>query len=183
MAGKYIFLVPGYGTTPTPELWLYAMRIAEGINEEHPDLLVISGGESQKVSHPGMTEAQLLWEMIQPKLMDHPHIFLETGALTSLDNVLNVTVMIRASIPSEDVAESRIVVACERNRWWKMFWLVWLALPEYRGRISVLPVQWEFGPLPKIKQSVSTFGELLAFHWPWLAERGRESRRRRAERI
>ena len=182
MLGRHIFIVPGYRPSRTPELWKYADAVSQSINKEYPDLVIFSGGESQRATNPGVTEAGLLWEMVRSKLLHHQHIILETEALTSLDNIINVAPMIRQWVPTEGVAESIVTISCEWNRRWKMYFLAWLALPEYRGRIKVVPVRWERGLLPCLKQAVSTFGELVAFFWPWLAERGRESRRRCAQR-
>lgn len=174
MAGKHVVIVPGYGVNPTPELQKYCKNVRSFVENHYVDLLIPSGGESSHCTKPGLTEARVMWELINGEkgLRHTPHVIFEEESLTSIGNIENSSKKMREwlSANHERIDSVMITIFSEWYRFKKMVAFADHFLPECKTNTQFCTIQWERGFKPAIKQIISTKIETEALRRPWLRE-------------
>ena len=181
-----VLVVPGYGCILTQELKKYLNQVIVWIDEWRPNIVLFSGGFTQRQKAPGVSEAALMREYVLGHVSYTDFtVAVDEYSYTTLDNIQNATELM-ASLHyagEEGGGGIEVQIFSEANRRFKVGVLARLAMLSRVKKIEVKSVAWEHGLIPKLKQVISTFAELAAFFIPSLARRFCESRIRRAEHI
>lgn len=178
--GRWVedFVVLGYGVRLVPELCMYLDYVIKEANLIRPKCIFLTGGESQRGTNPGRTEARVMHEYLLTHDLD-PEIVcvLEEKALSTVENLLNVSALLQhhATVPT-----NKLRIFCEATRKRKVSLLASRVLPEYRDRIFVEPVSWEKGWKPFMREIPSTAIEYAALYWPAARQLVRELKEERA---
>ncbi len=107
-----VFIVLGYRCELTPALGAYLDRVAAVAREQHPALIISSGGATNQRTHPGLTEARLIADyLVDTQGLSIP-VALEARARTTLENLRLVSHLLE----QRGLARARLVVFCDRVR-------------------------------------------------------------------
>lgn len=181
-----VLLVNGYGChyEHTPLASIYLPMVVQFCKVWQPDMIIFSGGQTQKKSAPEVSEAGLMKSVVAPQLSYEPvRMCLNTTAFTTLDNVQGASRFIHEWFPGQ---KTQITIFCEATRALKVNILArhfLIHLVESIDDIRIETASWERAD-PK-KELLATVYDYLAITLPWLglAERARRFRIRRSEEI
>lgn len=211
----HVLIVNGYGChtmseVPEFDRFLVGYRryldeVASFINEEDPDMIIFCGGETQRKTAPGLSEAEIMYEYVYPKvrhtrrnqIRKNPSWFgglitrwiREKDSYTTLENSRNAANRICFEICGQSIDGNfkvRITHMCEAIRAANVKMLDRHFMADYLEDIDDLvikTVSWERGD--PFKQAGNLIYNKLAITFPWLglAKRERRRRIRRAKHI
>lgn len=207
---KIILVVNGYGChLDTPLGWVYLPKVLRFIEEHYTEifLVVFCGGETQKKTAPGISEAQLMYNWIitrlqrdrkcsEEEILEQIQFAIEHESYTSFENsrlaakdYINPAMLFHEAVPSDVY----IVHFCEALRAPTVIMLdrhFMLQFVESIDDIMVETASWERTDPFKMtiwngKFPGGFFANWLALKFPWLglAEWEGRRRRRRSEQI
>jgi hypothetical protein len=175
----HILIVCGYGCHLVPELKGYLDRVIEFCNKHQPKWILLSGGYTQKKSAPGISEAHLMLDYVQPKLTYYPGMmFIDDDSYTSPDNIERAVRRIRSYNPKCLEGDLILTVFCEATRALKIDLLV---RHFFGRRADIETASWE--RMAPTKQIISTLYDLAAIKIPLLARYWRWLRIRKSYRV
>lgn len=174
----HFVVVNGYGCHVNAEVQEYLDEVVRFINEHEPSYLILCGGQTQRKTAPGITEAAVMAIYIRQRLSHVPMFILEDDSLTTLENVQNATRRILNCIPryGNYWPSVEMTVFCEAQRALKTLILYWFLLPQmhqyYDCRIRVKTSSWELGnPLKELSHLLFDLAALWVPGLTWYAHR------------
>lgn len=184
MKGKpHVVVVNGYGChLDTPLGDVYLPRVVRFINETQPDLIVFSGGETQRKTAPGISEAELMRKFVMPRLDRLPEkgFGCDAHSYTTLENACGAAIWVNTHLSSKKV---RVTFCCEATRAANVVMVgrhFFYGLIDSIDDLTVETASWERAD--PFKQVQNLLYNKLAITYPWLglAERERNKRIRRS---
>lgn len=187
MDRKLIVIVYGYGCHLTDRYKEYLRRVANFLGSNLVDWLIFCGGESQKKSAPGISEAGLMrdflegdgendWHEAYVGKRPLPKIFTESTSLTTPENVCFTATFLTKFDPKN----YQLVIFCDASQALKVKILAEEIFPEHEIQIETCDFS---GRGEAKKQLKATILEVLALKLPVLARWHHNQRVKRAERI
>ncbi|OGN06717.1 MAG: hypothetical protein A2669_00065 [Candidatus Yanofskybacteria bacterium RIFCSPHIGHO2_01_FULL_48_25b] len=181
-----VVVVCGYGCHLNTQLRSYLDRVAEFINRHNPQLVILCGGETQKKTAPGRTEASVMAEYLVDVHQKTPRFQVSPDSFTTFENIRDAVDVIRRQVWRVGRCGGfmvRVTIFCEAQR---APLVVMLArhfmggLVESIDDITVGTGSWE--RQDPFKQVWNMIASKLAIKFPRLgiAERQRSSRIRRS---
>ena len=184
---RTIVVVCGYGCHLDTPLRPYLDRVVKFVEENRTGLLILCGGETQKSSAPGVSEARLMRNYVARKIPPSCHLLIAQSSYTTYENIKCATALITQI---EDLSmfsvsgRNKIVVFCEAQRAATVIMLArHFLLPFVAGidDITVETASWERAdPFKHVKNLVYN---RLAIKFPFLARREGRKRRERSKYI
>ena len=186
-----VLVVCGYGCHLNRELIRYLHAVADVINAYKPHLMVLCGGATQQTSAPYRTEAETMLQFLEePGRLTHwPHLLMEEGSFTTLENIRDAAQAIQKhygrGFRGPEKLDARIVLFCEASRALKVSILArhFFGFPPERGLppIELRTVSWEL--MHPLRELQATLYDALSLYMPGLARYWGWKRRRRARAI
>lgn len=183
--GLRVGIVCGFGCHLKPEVKFYLDRVAQLIDDYKLDIVISSGGYSQKKSAPNISEANVIDEYLRRSRMGKRGVsfFLEYDSLTTFENIRNGTRKLKDAETEVDF----LVVFTDSLRALRVKFLVDRFFPQSAPGIPIVLIEG----IPVItsyrgaadKQLIFTFIECLSYYLPPLQWVLRKIREKRAERI
>lgn len=184
MARLHVLVVNGYGChLDTPLGLTYLPRVAGFIKEREPDWIIFCGGQTQRRTAPGISEALVMSRWITSELgaAVADRFILESDSYSTFENIRDAASAILRKIGT---AKIKVTIFCEAIRAPNV---VMLArhfmgnLVESIDDITVETASWERAdPFKQVRKMIFY---KLAFYFPYLAGLERKKRLKRAEQI
>jgi hypothetical protein len=179
-----LVIVLGYGNDLNSPLRPYLDGAVEFIEDNFVSHVIFSGGESQRKSHPGQTEARTMQDYVKASLTcpDDSNFIMDERPLTTFENIRNAARILRGLQLETD----NIVIFCEATRALKVAILArWFfgfrATSNGRNAIQLRTSSWEL--MHPLKELVGTLKDTACLFVPGLWRYFRWQRERRAARI
>ena len=181
---QHVVVVCGYGCNIDSPLAVYVDRVRNFLRVNRVGQVIFCGGETQKKSFPGKSEAQVMYNylMVQPEGLQgwHQSHWIQIDSYTTYDNIRLAAEKIRIMKSHDDPnAKFKITIFCEAQRALKVIRLsrhFMRDLVENVDSITIETVSWERAdPVRELKTTIMTW---LAIKYPWLGLAERERRRR-----
>ncbi|MCC6405285.1 MAG: YdcF family protein [Candidatus Yanofskybacteria bacterium] len=160
-----LVIVNGYGCDLDSPLKQYLDAVVAFL-DENPSCVVFTGGQTQRRSFPGMSEASVMASYVRSQVPDLECV-LEDRSYTTYDNIRNAAMLVREKGWEPD----RILIFCEATRALKVmllarhFFKEWWdsqspVLPNRERRLQMMTSSWEL---------MHPASELFATVWDWVA--------------
>lgn len=176
-----IGIVCGYGTALTPAYCYFLDRPVRYIEDNDMPEIICCGGYTQKLTHPGVSEAAVMARYIYSHLSEKKQkttrIIEEDESLTTLEN-LHFAHHRHLCLYSKDVYG--IVIWCDVARALKIKFIARKFFWSWRHRVETYDIS---GPDELQKQLIATLLEVAALKFPLLARWHHNQRVKQAERI
>jgi hypothetical protein len=179
-----LVIVLGYGNDLDSPLRPYLDGVAEFIEDNFVSQAIFSGGESQRKSHPGQTEARTMWNYVASRLTcpGDVNVNLDHRPLTTFENIRNAARIIQG----QQLEPDNIFIFCEATRALKVAiltrWFFGFRVTHYgRNAIKIQTSSWEL--MHPLKELVGTLKDTACLFVPGLWRYFRWQRERRAARI
>lgn len=170
----HIVIVHGYGCNLDSPLKPYLLRVSDFLTRRRPQLVLTSGGATQRKSFPGKTEAGVMNDFLYDRanaIEDwHAAWYIDEDSYTTLDNAMNASQLVRRLVKDWGATweNTTVTVFCEAQRAFKSLLLYWVLLPELRQahrRVQVETSSWELtNPFWEL---LKLFNELLMLKIPF----------------
>jgi len=168
---KTILIVNGYGCQLVPVLVGYLDGVCAFMQSNVVDLMILCGGQTQRKTFPGVSEAQLMLDYIKgniaPTLIPDDVVLLEDTYWT-FENIVAAAKAIndREGVLNPD--DARMTIFCEAQRSLTVQIVAYQYLGKYWGRIKFKTVSWE---LRDPKKELDTADNVLrAIRYPRFAD-------------
>lgn len=168
-----IVLVCGYGCHLTSKLRGYLEHVARYLEGRSSVAnVVLSGGYTQEISAPGISEADLMSGFLRRANISHP-LVKEEAAVTTVENLRATQRLLGEELGFWD--HFTLTIFCDSMRAFKVRYL---ARRIFRGiPLHIVPHDFRRSLLEKGKQYLlATPLEIFGFHFPAIGRRKRASR-------
>jgi len=194
----HIVIVCGYGCHLVDVLVVYLNKVIDFLKENKPDLVIFCGGETQRDSAFGISEAQMMANYVNDSLVrflsfiDDRRIFpfrIENDSYTTHENIRNASIILNSwAGPRKEEIKGKIHISifCEATRAANVVMLSRHFMKDLVGSVDDITIEtgsWERAD--PFKQVGNLIYNKTAIKFPWLglAERERRRRVRRSEKI
>ena len=179
-----LVVICGYGNDLDSPLKPYLDGAVEFIEDNFVSHVIFSGGESQRKSHPGQSEARTMRDYVRTRLTcpdDLTHV-LDERPLTTFENIRNAARIMRGLQLEAD----NIVIFCEATRALKVAILArrffgFRVTHDGRNAIQIRTSSWEL--MHPLKELLGTLKDTACLFVPGLWRYFHWQRERRAARI
>lgn len=173
---KKVLLVCGYGCALTDGLERYLDRVSKFARDWNPDILILSGGFTQRMSFHHVSEARVMEEYLvakNPKLIYA--IVRDEQAYTTPDNLSNAAQILRDKGVAE--GEREVVIFCDALRALK----VAIYAEDHLGQVTIETVHLDRSSAKG--QIIPTLQAFVARRFPLVDRIHRSLRIRRSQRL
>lgn len=175
MSKRQVVIVCGYGCHMHPVYENYLSRVVRFVNENQVDLVVVSGGYSQRRTAPDRSEAGAMKSFLQDKI--GINVIEENNALTTNENLKNVAQFLQGKIKPESHS---LVIFCDAIRALKVKTIAERVFWEYDIQVET----YDMSPKGATKRQIlASLEDVLASYFPVINSVRRKIRERRAQTI